>query len=183
MALFGRKKKDSTSDKKNRRHQKEENRRKIPSPDPWILYAPVSGKTVALSEIDDPEFADGALGHGIGIKPESGLVHSPCDGTVAVVFQQGHAVAIKTLNGMEVLIHMGVNSVVLNGIGFKKKVFEGEEVLAGDDLIEFDPQLMREFNLDDTVVVTVHNTKDFQQVAPIAKGHVEAYKPLIQVVK
>lgn len=151
--------------------------------DPWIVYSPVSGDVIAQSKIDDPEFSVGLLGPGVGIVPAGGQIVAPVNGRVAVIYQQGHAIGLESDNGILVLIHIGVNTVAMKGIGFKRKVREGDQVHVGDPMLEFDPKLMSDFGLDDTVVVSINNAKEYQIVIPIVCDEFcEAGMPLLRVV-
>lgn len=102
------------------------------------LVSPLTGTQVVLSEVPDPAFSTKILGDGIAIEPTEGLVKAPCDGNVMVLFSTGHAVGIKTKEGLELLIHLGIDTVELKGEPFEKLVGQGDDVTQGQPLIRFD---------------------------------------------
>ena len=102
------------------------------------LFAPVDGKAVPVSQVSDPTFADEILGKGLAIKPSSNTVYSPCDGTIDLMFDTGHAVNLVSDSGIEILIHIGLDTVSLKGKHFKTLKNTGDKVRKGDPLIEFE---------------------------------------------
>lgn len=102
------------------------------------IAAPVNGKMVPLKEVPDPVFADGIMGEGIAIDPEEGKIFAPFDGTVTTLFPTGHAIGLTSNEGLELLIHIGMDTVKLDGKHFEKKVADGDTVKKGDLLIEVD---------------------------------------------
>lgn len=102
------------------------------------LYAPMSGEIVNLGDVPDPVFAGKMVGDGVAIKPTDGEVLSPCDGKIVQLFPTRHALGIETKEGLEILIHVGLETVSLNGAGFKSFVSEGDTVSTGDKLLEVD---------------------------------------------
>ncbi|MFT0846367.1 beta-glucoside-specific PTS transporter subunit IIABC [Actinomycetaceae bacterium L2_0104] len=138
------------------------------------IAAPVAGELVPVSEVKDKVFASGALGSGVGVVPAEATVVSPVSGTVATVFPTGHAYGIKTADGVEVLVHIGIDTVSMNGDGFEAKVAKGESVEAGQPLAVVDFDKVREAGYDPTVIVVVTNTKKLASVAPVAAGSVVA---------
>jgi sugar PTS system EIIA component len=109
-----------------------------------VLHSPADGEVVALSEVPDPTFAEKMMGDGVAIKPSGGTIVSPVHGEIMQLFPTKHAVGIKTVNGIEVLLHIGIETVNMQGEGFKAFVKEGDKVAVGDKLIEFDPALVNE---------------------------------------
>ncbi len=101
------------------------------------LYAPITGKYITLEEIADGVFSEGVLGPGCGIEPEEELVVAPCSGTVSTVADTRHAVGISADDGAELLIHVGMDTVDMNGLGFEVLVKEGQKVLCGQPLLRF----------------------------------------------
>ncbi len=136
------------------------------------IAAPVAGKLVAVSEVDDKVFASGALGAGVGVIPAEATVVSPVSGTIATVFPTGHAYGIKTADGVEVLVHIGIDTVAMKGEGFESKVSKGEAVEAGQPLAVVDFDKVKEAGYDPTVIVVVTNTKKLSSVVPVASGPV-----------
>ncbi|AYU55236.1 PTS sugar transporter subunit IIA [Staphylococcus debuckii] len=102
------------------------------------IYAPITGEFVDIENIPDPVFAQKMMGEGFGIKPSEGVVVAPIDGKVDNVFPTSHALGLKADNGLELLIHIGLDTVQLNGEGFKVLVESGDSVSVGDPLVEFD---------------------------------------------
>lgn len=107
------------------------------------IISPAKGKLKDITEVDDEAFSSKSLGHGFAIEPKSGDVYSPMDGVVEMIFPTLHALGIKNSNGTEVLIHIGIDTVGLNGEGFESFVSEGQKVKAGDRLIKFDIESIR----------------------------------------
>lgn len=134
------------------------------------VSAPVSGAVVPLAEVKDKVFASGALGKGIGIVPSSGKVYSPFAGTVVTAFPTGHAFGIKSTDGVEALIHIGIDTVQLEGKGFAAAVTQGQLVEAGDLLVAVDLDVVKAAGYDPTTVVVITNTAQFAAVLP-AEGH------------
>ena len=128
------------------------------------LHAPIEGTAVALSEVPDPIFAAGKLGQGVAIEPTGTTVVAPAAGKVAATYPSGHAVGLKLENGVELLIHVGLDTVNLDGKGFSVKVAKGDVVAAGDALIEFDPEVIKEAGYPLITPVIVTNTRKFAEV-------------------
>lgn len=136
------------------------------------LNSPIVGEVVALSEVNDPVFSSGVMGQGIAVKPSKGVVYAPADAEIAIAFPTGHAYGLKTDNGAEILIHVGIDTVSLNGKGFEAKVSQGDRVRAGDIIGTFDSEVIAANGLDDTTMVIITNTMDYAEVTPIATGSV-----------
>lgn len=128
------------------------------------LHAPIEGTAVALSDVPDPIFAAGKLGEGVAIEPTGTTVVAPAAGKVAATYPSGHAVGLKLENGIELLIHVGLDTVNLDGKGFSVKVAKGDVVAAGDALIEFDPEVIKEAGYPLITLVIVTNTRKFAEV-------------------
>ena len=145
------------------------------------IQTPIVGDVVALSDVNDPVFSSGAMGQGIAVKPSQDVVYAPADAEVTIVFPTGHAYGLKTANGAEILIHVGIDTVSMNGEGFDQKVAQGDKVKAGDVLGTFDSNKIAAAGLDDTTMVIVTNTADYVSVAPITTGSVAKGDALIEV--
>lgn len=145
------------------------------------IQTPIVGDVVALSNVNDPVFSSGAMGQGIAVKPSQGVVYAPADAEVSIAFATGHAFGLKTTNGTEVLIHVGIDTVTMNGEGFEQKVAQGDKVKAGDVLGTFDSNKIAAAGLDDTTMVIVTNTADYASVAPVATGSVAKGDAVIEV--
>ena len=125
------------------------------------LYAPLAGKAVAISEVPDPTFAEGMLGNGIAIIPSDGKVYAPCDAKVDMMFSTGHAVSLVSDSGAEILIHVGLETVGLEGKPFKVHVNSGDTVKKGDLLIEFDLEAIKAEGFNTITPMLVCNSGDF----------------------
>ncbi|VGZ98493.1 PTS system sucrose-specific transporter subunit IIA [Streptococcus pyogenes] len=134
------------------------------------LYSPLNGTVVDLAAVSDPVFSSGAMGQGLAIKPEGKALYSPVDGKVAIVFETGHAYAITSSQGAEVLLHIGIDTVSMAGDGFESLVAVGQVVKKGDLLGHFDPSKIAEAGLDDTTMMIVANSADYQSVDILAQG-------------
>lgn len=145
------------------------------------IQTPIVGDVVALSDVNDPVFSSGAMGQGIAVKPSQGVVYAPADAEVSIAFPTGHAFGLKTTDGAEVLIHVGIDTVTMNGDGFEAKVAQGDKVKAGDVLGTFDSNKIAAAGLDDTTMVIVTNTADYASVAPVATGSVAKGDAVIEV--
>ena len=145
------------------------------------IISPIVGSAVALSDVNDPVFSSGAMGQGIAIKPTEGVVYAPADAEVTIAFATGHAYGLKTANGAEILIHVGIDTVSMNGEGFDQKVSQGSKVKAGDVLGTFDLAKIAAAGLDDTTMVIVTNTADYASVTPVAEGTVSKGDAIIEV--
>lgn len=121
------------------------------------VYAPLNGTVIPLSEVKDEAFSSGALGQGAAVIPAEGKLYAPADGVIAAFFPTGHAVGIQTADGVEILIHVGMDTVSLNGKGFDKKVNQGDKVKKGDLLLEFDLQVIEEAGLSAVTPIIITN--------------------------
>lgn len=146
------------------------------------VESPVKGMTVPMSEVNDSMFSNGILGEGIAIKPTDGKVYAPVDGTVSATFETKHAIGIKSDDGLELLIHVGIDTVKLNGKPFKQFVEKDAQVKKGDLLIEFDVDEIEKAGLDSTVMVVVTNSKDYLEVLPTKETSVSTNDILLRVI-
>jgi glucose-specific phosphotransferase system IIA component len=138
------------------------------------VLAPVSGVRVELGNVSDPVFSQGLMGVGVGIVPRSDVVYAPVAGTVAATTKTNHAISLTSDGGVEVLVHVGVDTVMLRGAGFSRFVEKGDHVEAGTALITFDRSAVAEHGLDSTVIVTVLNSDAYPSVELLATGPVAA---------
>ena len=153
----------------------------LASPSEGTIQTPIVGDVVALSNVNDPVFSSGAMGQGIAVKPSEDVVYAPADAEVTIVFPTGHAYGLRTANGAEILIHVGIDTVSMNGEGFNHKVAQGDKVKAGDVLGTFDSAKIATAGLDNTTMVIVTNTADFASVNPVASGSVAKGDAIIEV--
>lgn len=147
------------------------------------LVSPLSGNVVALENVNDPVFSSGAMGKGLAVKPSEGVVYAPADAEVTIAFETGHAYGLKTASGAEILIHIGIDTVSMNGNGFEKLVAAGDKVKAGDAIAKFDAAKIAEAGLDDTTMIIVTNTADFTEVSPLAEGTIAHGADFLKVAK
>ncbi|WP_270743092.1 sucrose-specific PTS transporter subunit IIBC [Streptococcus constellatus] len=145
------------------------------------ILSPIVGSIVDLKDVNDPVFSSGAMGQGIAVKPSEGVVYAPADAEVTIAFATGHAYGLKTTNGAEILIHIGIDTVSMNGDGFDQKVAQGIKVKAGDVLGTFDAAKIAAAGLDDTTMVIVTNTADYASVTPVAEGAVTKGEAVIEL--
>ena len=145
------------------------------------LGAPVAGTLLPLTDVDDKVFASEAMGRGVAIKPTSGTIVAPIGGRVVVAMKTGHAFGIKSDEGVEVLVHIGIDTVQLKGEGFAPKVAKGDIVTAGDVLCEVDLAAVEAAGYDTTTVMIVTNTATFTDVAPLGSGVVATGTPAASV--
>ena len=145
------------------------------------IVSPIVGQTVALSDVNDPVFSSGAMGQGLAIKPSEGVVYAPADAEVTIAFGTGHAYGLKTANGAEILIHVGIDTVTMNGEGFEQKVSQGDKVKTGDVLGTFEIEKIAAAGLDDTTMVIVTNTADYASVTPVAEKTVAKGDAVIEL--
>lgn len=130
------------------------------------LVSPLSGRTVELSSVSDQTFASGVVGTGIGIDPDVGMLYAPTDGVVSSFMDTGHALSIDTDFGANILLHVGIDTVRLQGKHFTPQVQSGASVKQGDLLLTFDMDAIRKEGYDCTTMITIFNTEDFEQVNP-----------------
>lgn len=148
-----------------------------------VLGSPANGKIVPLSEVSDPTFASEMLGTTVAIEPSDGKIVAPCDGEVINIFETGHAVCLTTQAGGELLIHVGVDTVKLEGKGFTKKVSDGAKVHAGDVLIEADLDTIKEAGYPATTMFILTNADDFGKVEKAEPGDVTEGSRIMEISK
>lgn len=147
------------------------------------ILAPIEGYACPLSEVNDPTFGQEILGKGIAIKPAKGRVVSPADGTVALVFETKHAVSIIGNSGEEILIHIGLDTVNLKGKYFITHVKAGDKVKAGDLLVEFDIEQIKEAGYDIITPIIICNSGEYKEVNAIASKEVKELDDIINIKK
>ena len=131
------------------------------------VIQPVYGEVIPASEIEDAVFAQETMGPSVGIRPKKGEVYAPFDGEVVMVFPTNHAIGLKSEGGIELLIHIGVDTVNMNGDGFTSFVQAGDKVKKGDQLISFDLKKIKAANHPDTTIVAITNGFDVKDVKKI----------------
>lgn len=147
------------------------------------LVAPMSGKVVQIEDVPDEVFSRKMIGDGIAIEPDEGVVVSPVDGEVVQFFPTKHAVGLETKSGLEILIHIGMDTVALNGEGFEGFVQQGDRVKAGDKLVSFDLEQIRERAESIISPVVVTNFDAVDTLSKTAETSVKRGKSVLLTVK
>ena len=147
------------------------------------ILSPLAGKSIALEDVPDPTFAEGILGLGAAVEPSERKITAPADGTVGTLFDTHHAIGLNLDNGAELLIHIGINTVELNGEGFTAHVSEGDRVQKGQTLITFDKELIASKGYKTVTPVIVTNPDEYSAVKRVADGNVTEKDVLIELVK
>ena len=151
--------------------------------DKIVISAPLSGEVVALDAVPDQAFSSGVLGPGVAIQPSVGRVNAPSDANVDTMFDTKHAVSLVTTDGVELLIHVGMDTVTLNGKHFTTFKNTGDDVKRGDELIEFDMDAIAAEGFKTVTPVVVCNLDDFSEITFTTATHVEAGDDLMYLVK
>lgn len=152
-----------------------------PSAPTTVVAAPVAGRVVPLAEVADPVFSSLALGEGVGVVPSAGEVVAPVAGELVTVADTGHAFGLKTADGVEVLVHVGIDTVRMGGTGFAVAVAKGQHVAVGDRLATVDLDAVRAAGFDTTTVVTVLNSRALTRVEPRPAGTVDLGDAVVDV--
>lgn len=145
------------------------------------ILSPVSGKAVPMSEVNDPTFSQEILGKGVAVIPSEGRVVAPASGEVLVMFETKHAVSIRTEEGAELIIHIGLDTVNLRGEHFTAHVAQGDHVKAGDLLVEFDIEAIKGAGYDVITPIVVCNTPKFPDMVCHTGMEVNALDPVIDL--
>lgn len=145
------------------------------------LASPLTGTIVPLADIKDEVFSSGAMGQGVAIEPSVGEVVAPADATVQMVFPTGHAVGLTTDDGAEILIHIGMDTVQLDGKGFETLVKKGDHVTAGQLLVKFDIDTIKDAKLEVTTPIIITNTKNYHEVKTVATGKINQKDELLEL--
>lgn len=145
------------------------------------LVSPEDGTIMPLSEIKDEVFSSGAMGQGVAIEPTEGILHAPADGEIVMTFPTSHAIGMKTNDGAEVLMHIGMDTVNLQGDGFETLVKKGNQVKAGDNLIKFDIQKIKNAGYIVTTPIVITNSKNYSDIKQVAKGKVKTGQKILSL--
>lgn len=146
-----------------------------------MILAPVKGNVIAREDIPDPTFAAGVLGDGVGIEPSEGVVVAPCDGEISSVTDTCHAIGITGAEDMEILIHVGIDTVNMQGDGFNLLVSEGDKVKAGQKLLTFDMDKIRAAGYSTTTAVLLTNSDDYEDFKVLRKGQADFGEELLSI--
>lgn len=145
------------------------------------VYSPLNGNAIPLSEVKDETFAGEVLGKGMAVIPKEGKVYAPFDGVAETVFDTKHAIGLTSQDGIEVLIHIGINTVELNGRHYETHILEGDEVKAGQLLVTFDPEAIRQEGYDITTPIIVTNSDDYEEIKTEKLGDIHVMEKAITV--
>ncbi|QNQ83237.1 PTS beta-glucoside transporter subunit EIIBCA [Lactobacillus sp. PV037] len=143
------------------------------------LISPLNGEAIALSEVKDEVFSSGAMGKGMAIKPTEGILCAPADGEIIMTFPTSHAIGMRTKDGAEVLMHIGMDTVNLQGKGFKTLVEKGQQVKAGDKLVKFDIPAIEKEGYTVTTPIVITNSSNYEEITPIVNGKVKVGEKII----
>jgi len=157
-------------------------RKEQPQAGPLVVGAVARGSAILMADIPDPAFSQGMVGFCCGIEPEDGKVHSPVDGVVSQVADTLHAVGVDS-QGMELLVHCGVDTVDMKGQGFTMLVKEGQKVKKGDPVMVMDLNVIRAAGHPTTIITAVTNSDDFAGVEQTATGPVQVGDDVLKVTK
>ena len=146
-----------------------------------IVYMPITGKVISLSEINDGVFSEGILGKGVGIIPEEGIVYAPFDGEVILIADTKHAIGLKSTQGVELIIHVGMDTVEMNGKGFSQQVKVGDSIKCGQQIMTFSLEEIRKSGYATTTAVIVTNSDQFKTIEVLLEGDQEKQKELLRL--
>ena len=149
--------------------------------DKKVILAPVEGKAVSLKEVNDPTFSQEILGKGVAVIPSKGRVVAPADGVVSVFFETKHAVSITADNGAEIIVHVGLDTVNLKGEHYTSYKKQGEHVKAGELLVEFDIDAIKEAGYDVITPIIVCNTPNYPDMVCHTGMQVKELDPIIEL--
>ena len=142
-------------------------------------FSPVSGELVPLETVSDAVFAEKSLGDGVAVIPADGSLYAPADGTIVALFPTGHALGIKTRDGVELLVHIGIDTVALNGKGFTVHVKQDDTVKKGQLLVNFDIEVLKGAGYDTVTMMLVSNGEQFGEVHKAPPGIVTAGEKIL----
>lgn len=150
---------------------------------PFTICAPFSGKVIPVHDIPDPVFSEGIVGLGCGIEPEEETVYAPFDGVISQIAETKHAIGITSTDGMELLIHVGIDTVDMNGKGFDTLVTEGQRVKAGQLLLTFSLSQIEAAGHPTTTAVLLTNHEDFSALNLMVIGQIQHGQSILKVSK
>lgn len=149
--------------------------------EPYTIYAPAEGTMIPMGEIPDATFAEGIMGKGVGIIPSKGILYAPFDGTIIHAANTKHAVCIRSNEGIEMMLHVGVDTVGLNGRGFELCVQLNDTVKAGQVLSKFDIDVIQEAQLSEIIAVLVLNVDNYKDLSIENPGPIKVGQKIIKV--
>lgn len=148
-----------------------------------VIGAPIVGKVVAITEVSDPTFGQEILGKGVAIIPSEGKVVAPVDGRIEMMFDTKHAITMKSKMGTEILIHIGLDTVTLKGEPFHAYVEAGQHVRAGDLLLEFDINVIKDAGLDIISPIVICNTEEYSDIISYTDKTVKVLEEVLAIIK
>ena len=147
------------------------------------IYSPLNGSIVPLSKVNDPIFAEEMMGKGLAIQPESDEVRAPIAGTISMITVSKHAIGITSSDGIELLIHVGLDTVKLNGKGFELLISENEKVDVGQPILKFDANYIKEQGYDIITPVLITNSSEFEEIIVTDSQNIKVKDKMITVIK
>lgn len=147
-----------------------------------FIYSPAKGEVIPLKEIPDEVFSEGMVGKGCGIKPSEGKIYAPFDGEIVLIANTKHAIALKSSDRIELLIHIGMDTVKMNGKGFNPTVKVGDTVKCGQLIMEFSIPYIEEAGYVATTAIIITNFQEFNNVEVLTKGAVKRSEKIIKVL-
>ena len=146
------------------------------------ITSPISGQLVKLEDVNDETFSSESVGKGIAIVPNSGKVYAPVDGTITATFETKHAIGMVSDTGIELLIHVGIDAISLEGECFKSYVEKGNNVKKGDLLLEFDLEGLKKSGVDPTTMIVVTNSNQYLEIIPTKEKKVSVKDNLLTII-
>ncbi len=146
-----------------------------------VIYLPIAGETIALKDIEDGVFSGGVLGPGCGIRPTKEDVYAFIDGTIVMIAPTKHAIGIRSDEGIEVLLHIGMDTVEMNGTPFQVAVKVGQRVKCGDYLMSFDQEMIQKAGHPTTSALVITNAKEIHDVQVLPLGERDVVAPCLEV--
>lgn len=150
------------------------------NPDEKVV-SPLNGQVMTLSEVKDEVFSSGAMGKGMAIEPTDGVLHAPADGQIIMTFPTSHAIGMRTTDGAEILMHIGMDTVNLQGKGFNTLVEKGQNVKAGDELVKFDIPAIKKAGYKVTTPIVVTNSQNYADIERTADGQVKVGQEILDL--
>jgi glucose-specific phosphotransferase system IIA component len=147
-----------------------------------LIYSPLEGDRVDLAEVNDPAFSKKMLGDGVAIRPTGHTVTSPVDGQAVTVFPTKHAIGLVSDEGVEILIHIGLDTVTMDGDGFELHIEKGQRVTAGQRLVTFNSDQIRAASCDPITLIVITNTGKFPKINQVGGSRLEPGDPLLEVL-
>lgn len=147
------------------------------------IKSPLTGDIIPLKDVEDEVFASGVAGQGFAIRPSEGIVKAPCDGSVTVVFPSKHAIGLTSENGVEILIHIGLNTVMMAGEGFEVLVSQGDQIKEGQPMLRFDPEFIYKKGYSLTSPILVTNADDYKEISIAVSGKVQAGELIYKIIR